>query len=136
VLFFLRSIFRKNKRQKEDRLTAFLNEADDALILAHEKRNVIFFEQYSEPKLVNWLTDSIVENDKLFGLAAYRVRDWTVEERLSDDSVRIKKFMTHEHIKLTKDISMSIGDDICELWTVVGISTGAYKVRKIERRSA
>jgi len=109
--------FSKRKESPKTSFEDFLNEADEALIRSYESRDIRPFASYADPRLTFWLTDSIIVNKNLFGMRAYRIRSWEVI-RKTDANVVVIKRLTHQHVRLSKQISMAIGDDVTETWSV------------------
>ena len=122
------NIFRR--RTTVPSLMSFLDEADEALIIAYEKKDTRAFGAYADPRLIYYLSESIIENKRLFGIKAYRIRNWEITSQ-SDTEVRVVKRLTHQHVKLSKQISMAIGDDITETWWI-SLTSGKPRVSKIK----
>lgn len=100
---------------KQNKLVELLEEADEVLIQSYESKNVNLFCNYADSSLLFYLSDEILNNKKLFGIKAYRVREWEIVKKTDRELVVIKR-LTHQHVKLSKDIAMAIGDDIVETW--------------------
>ena len=117
------------KSNAESPIMTFLNNADKAYIKALENKNVKMFEQYCTLPMSRNIAEIIGRGElPYFGLERYRKVKWT---DLPED-LKYKKELTHENVKVTARVSLALGDDITEVWTIV-TENGQYKVNEIER---
>lgn len=121
--------FGKKHNDTESSIMTFLKEADAAYIKALENKNVHMFEQYCTVPMSRNIAEIIGRgNLPYFGLERYRKVLW---ENLPDE-LRYKKSLTHDDVKVTTKVSLALGDDMVELWTLVQ-NGNSYKVDDIER---
>lgn len=123
--------WKRKKQQPVNRLVKFLENADDAYILAFKSKNIKPFVPFASPDVLNRTLEKInSRSPKCFGISKYRNREWTVK-REEDSLVIVLKDVTHGDISLNNGIYFPIADDERQIWTVA-VLPGDYQITKIE----
>lgn len=111
---------KRNKGVAKNKLISFLDDADDALTLAYEQKDV----RAAIPFLQNRLLDTIVEEiasgrdlTQELGLAKYRIRTWG-SPTVNGSSFIIRKQIRHKDVQIHGMIGIPVGDNIDEDWYV------------------
>lgn len=126
VLSFL---FNRKSKGKTDALFSFLNEADDELMNCFECRSLNKFIKYADNKVLRRLSEQLNAKEEIFfGIEEYRTRTWTIINSTPGEII-VKKMLRHQHVKISKSIYVSIGEDLDQLWTVS--TRDGYIVREI-----
>lgn len=122
-------LFGKKQNSSDSNIKHFLDDANKAYIRALENKNVQMFEQFCTVPMSRNIADIIGRgNLPYFGLERYRKVTW---ENLPEE-MHFKKNLTHDNVKVTAKVSIALGDDMTEIWTLVE-QNNAYKVSDIER---
>lgn len=123
------NFFNKKKSDAEPDIMEFLREADSAYIKALEQKNVKLFESYCTLPMSRNIAEIIGRgNLPYFGLERYRKVTWKV----LPENLHYLKNLTHDNVKVTAKVSLALGDDMNEEWTLT-IQNNEYKVSDIER---
>ena len=124
----------KNKTAAPNTLTQFLEQADDALILAYEQKDIHAIIPFLHPRLIDFIGEEIKSGRDLtqeLGLEKYRIRTWS-EPLNSDNCTVIHKMLRHKDVKIRGMISIPVGDNIDEDW-YVSKNNDKYVVMDIRR---
>ncbi|MFB9277194.1 hypothetical protein [Cohnella cellulosilytica] len=108
-------------------LFGFLEEADDAYILAHETTQIGRFGKYATETVCHGLMESIYKNpSRMFGTRKYRRRSWNVVAH-DPEWIVVCKRLSHVPVNLGKGIHTALGDDSVEIWTIARLENG-YRI--------
>lgn len=119
----------KKKASKEEPIMSFLYAADKAYIQALENKNAKLFEEYCTLPMSRSIIEIIGRGElPYFGIERYRKVTWS---NLPEE-LKYRRDLTHDNVRVTAKVSLALGDDITEIWTIV-IMNGQYKVDDIER---
>lgn len=125
---------KRNKGVAKSKLIAFLDDADDALTLAYEQKDV----RAAIPFLQNRLLDAVVEEiasgrdlTQELGLAKYRIRTWGSPIVNGADLI-VRKQIRHKDVQIHGMIGIPVGDNIDEDWYVTQDTRG-FVVTDIRR---
>jgi hypothetical protein len=114
-------------------LLEFLENADDAYILAHETTEIGRFSRFAAGEVCHELLEGIFKNPpKMFGTRKYRRRRWSVIEHDPDWMV-IRKQVYHVPVKASKGIYVALGDEMEEIWTISCLERG-YRIVDVNDR--
>jgi hypothetical protein len=113
-------------------LVRFLEDAEDAYILAFKSKNIRPFTEFASSSVCTQILELILGSDERnFGLERYRERKWLVKEE-KDNTVTILKEITHKDINIGRGMSITIADNVKQLWVVSVIGYNNYRIVKIE----
>lgn len=126
-------LFKRNKKQSiSSALETFLEEADDAYILAFKSKNIKPFTPFAEPEVCTKVLEKVFSEDELcFGIERYRIRTWLVQEK-TDSTITVLKEVTHKNIQLGRGLEIPIADDVKQRWLVSILDGGCYRIVRIE----
>lgn len=128
-------VLRRKRRaaRGHTQLLQFLENADDAYILAFSSKNIRPLVPYADATVCNAVLCEILSGeDKSFGVAERRDRTWEVI--LNDGHVAsIVKTLSHEPINCGRGMSITLGDNIKQTWDVSVGGDGTFKVLHIGR---
>jgi hypothetical protein len=114
-------------------LIRFLENAEDAYILAFKSKNIKPLTEFVDNSVCTQILELIFGGEQLnFGLEKYRERKWLIKER-TDKTITVIKEITHKNIDVGKGLSIPIADDVKQLWIVSVIGYNSYRIIKIER---
>lgn len=119
----------KKKEEKPTEILSFLREADKAYIKALESKNAKLFETYCTVPMSRNIAEIISRGElPYFGVERYRQVTW---DSLPEE-MKYRKHLTHDNVRVTAKVSLALGDDIKEIWSIVmqGVD---FKVNDIER---
>ena len=120
-------------KPKKSKVISFLEEADDAYILAYKTRDVKEFAKYATQPVVRELMESVLSADPIyFGLQRYRHRTWNLVEDGNTIYVYFKD-VTHDNVEIVHKIAIPVADSISERWTL-SKDNNKYIVTDIRRR--
>ena len=105
---------------KPHKVIKFLNEADDALMRAYYTKDISVVAEYMTRDLLDYMSEELSTHDDLtakFGLAKYRIRNWTILDEQGDVIV-VHKEVSHKDVRIKGMISIPVGDRISEEWYV------------------
>lgn len=123
----------KKKAAGSPRVIGFLDEADDAYMLAFESKNIKPLTPYADPAVCTAVLQEILSGeDRYFGTSKLRKRSWKV---VLDDGrvVRAVKSVGHEAINCGRGLSIPLGDQVSQAWDVMVDGVNQFKVVKIGR---
>lgn len=125
-------MFGKSKKT-ETTLIGFLDQADDAYMLAFEAKNIKPFVPYADASVCTAVLQEILSGrEHCFGAPKLRKRSWEVT--LDDGRVvRAVKHVTHEPIKCGRGLSIPLGDPVQQAWDISVDNVPKFKVIKIRR---
>lgn len=125
--------FFKKKHASSD-VIKFLENADDAYMLAYTSKDVRSFEPYCTAKVLREVTEDVMSGKEVyFGLKKYMHRSWCLVKE--DDIIKVYfKDVTHDNIEVIHKIAIPVGDRVSEEWTLEP-SGKSYVVTEIRRRS-
>lgn len=126
-------MFGIRKRASSD-IIRFLDQADDAYMLAYTSKDVREFAKYCTSEVLRELTEEVMSGKELyFGLKKYMHRSWCLEK--DGDVIKVYfKDVTHDNVEVIHKIAIPVGDRISETWTLE-TSGKSYIVTEIRRRS-
>jgi hypothetical protein len=105
-------------------LKKFLHDANSALVLSFEKRDVKYFSKYCTDQYCEHLCEIFFFEDlPLFGSKTYRKVSW---EHIGEDGAEvavIQRFVRFNNIKL-KGMVIPLGEDVKDHWYVRKIKRG------------
>lgn len=125
-------MFGKSKKSKVT-LIGFLDQADDAYMLAFESKNIKPFVPYADSTVCTAVLQEILsKKDQCFGASKLRKRSWEV---VLDDGriVKAMKHITHEPIKCGRGLSIPLGDPVSQAWDISVNDVPQFQVIKIRR---
>jgi hypothetical protein len=114
-------------------LIKFLEDAEDAYILAFKSKNIKPFTEFADSSVCTQILELIFGDNRMnFGLKKYRERKWLVKEK-TDKTITVIKEITHRDIDVGRGFSIPIADDVKQLWVVSVIGYNSYRIVKINR---
>lgn len=123
--------FFKKKDKGNSDVIAFLDEADDAYMQAYITQNPNVFAKYATLEVLRYVTEDIMSKQHYFSSKRYMHRDWLLQREENVIYVFFKK-VTHDNISLAHNISIPVGDDISERWTL-SVDNSKYVVTDIRK---
>lgn len=110
-------MFWRKKNNKSD-VICFLEKADDAYIDAFQYDDIRLFQEYATVKVLREIDDMLKSKNQIsFGLKKYRHREWKLVKEGDVFKVYFKN-ITHDNLELSHKVSVSLADDISEIWTI------------------
>jgi len=102
-----------------DELLAFLEQADDAYMLAHMTACMNDFGRYAAGTVCHVLMDDLFKKPpKMFGTRKHRRRSWSVVAH-DPQWILVRKRLWHEPVKAGRGFYIPLGDEMEECWTIV-----------------
>lgn len=124
---FLNKLF--GKPAFSETVNEWLKRADDAYVRALESKDVRIFQPFCTVPMSRSIIDTINSgNIPYFGLPKYRKVQWV---ELSSE--QFEKILSHDHVKVNARVSVALGDDITEIWSLVYVNN-EYRVDDISRK--
>lgn len=122
------------KKAAQNKLIKFLDDADDALMLAYSQRDIRAVTPFLTNSLLEYVGEEIMSGRDMtaeLGLPKYRLRTW--EESHKDGStVIVRKKLRHKDVHIHGLIDIPVGDNVDEDWYVME-DKGDFKVTEIRR---
>lgn len=125
------SLFRRGKKYTD--VVGFLDQADNAYMLAFESRNIKPFTPYADPAVCTAVLKEVLSGEgKYFGASKLRKRVWEV---VLDDGrvVRAVKHLSHVPINCGRGLTIPLGDSETQAWDVSVDGVNQFKVIRIGR---
>lgn len=115
-------------------LIRFVEQADDAYILTHATKNIMYFSKFASSRVCNEVMEFIYRNPpKMFGARKQRQRKWSVLA-MERHGATLKKTITHRPVKVKRGMKIKLGDDMVEYWDIAFTSKG-FRVTAIQADS-
>lgn len=125
---------KRNKVIAKNKLIAFLDDADDALTLAYEQKDVHAAIPFLHSRLLDAIVEEIASGRDLtqeLGLAKYRIRTWD-SPIVNGSEIIVHKRIRHKDVQIHGMIGIPVGDNIDEDWYVTQDNRG-FVVTNIRR---
>lgn len=117
---------------RKPNIITFLEEADEAYIIAFKTKDVSTFSLYAESRLTRQIKEKVLSGSEIhFGIKRYRKREWTLIEE-KDNKLIYDKLLTHDSVEFIHNICFPLGDSLHEIWEI-DIKDNKYKVSSIRR---
>lgn len=125
--------FKKEKEQSNlpRSLLSFLNEADNAYMLAFETKATSRLRKWFGPNACIYITNAVhTDCFRFFATDKFRKTKWT-NTGGDDVDFTLMKEVVFDTAKLSKGYNVKIGQDYTELWHILVIN-GQYVVESVE----
>lgn len=125
-----------NKGVAKSKIISFLDDADDALTLAYEQKDIRAAIPFLHSRLLDMIVEEISSGRDLtqeLGLAKYRIRTWDAPI-VNGASFIVRKKIRHKDVQIHGMIGIPVGDNIDEDWYVTQDARGfvVTDIRRVE----
>ena len=105
------------KSEKPDDIIGFLNKQSELYIRAIETGDLQILEKTFTRATIDYVKQMAFRKDVCYGISKYRKREWTLVDS-TDNILKFIMYLTHENIKVTSRVSVPLGDDLTQVWTI------------------
>ena len=131
-------LFKKKKpTPTKGGLLKFLDEANEALMLAYEQRDISAVVKYFTYPYLDVISEDLrsgVDLTQELGLAKYRVITWSEPVFTEPNEYTSRKQLRHKNVKIHGLIDIPVGDNVDEIWYVLSTEKGflVTDIRKVD----
>lgn len=113
------------------RLKEFLNNADDAYMLAYATKNVTPMIPYADPAVCTALLQEILSGEEqYFGTSNLRNRKWSYV-KMNGSTIQVVKELKHTPLSCGRNMAIALADAVDQFWDIRVDEDGSYKVTHI-----
>lgn len=128
-------LFKKKNKTPVNEIVRFLNDANEALMLAYMQGDISAVTKYFTYPYLDVISEDLrsgVDLTQELGLAKYRVITWSDPVAVNDKEYTSHKSLRHKDVKIRGLIDIPVGDNVDEMWYVISTAKG-YFVTDIRR---